>query len=576
MHAVIECSCRRNIYMNYFSTITPQLFYSFPILGKEKEKIDGILELLEYSGVAEYLKTEDNEGNNTGRPSYSTYDLFAAILLGFAIGQPTLREIESSCQNDLRFIYILKGKIPDHTTISRFITEVILPKRAEIFSCITKAIFEKCSITMDTCYIDGTKQEAKSNKYKFVWKPITFHEKLCDKVRKLLAVLGIPEDIPEKGIFDSSLICKKLVEAESVQVANIGVAEKALTKMQANLFEYLLKAVEYEEKEEICGPNRNSYYKTDHDATAMCLKADYYSGLGSSMHAAYSVQLLVSNGMITTYFVSQERADMYTFVDTVDKFHEMYGRYPKRIGADSGYGCITNYKYCEEKQIKAFIKYGAWQGESNGRNPAVYEYNKEDNTIFCLGYKTGHQIEIQNRHPKKKGAVFFKVEGCSGCAFMSYCRRFMKEPEGDFKIFEVNKSFMVYKQQARDLLLTPEGIEMRVNRSCQVEGAFGSIKNNMSYDRFRRTTLKRVDTEMMLSCLGYNLRKYMRFLDGNAKFTYWKAPEGTTKGEFKKPSAKRLKNRVEKKRKKQPNEVARDSHKYKTNGKEKEGLKSSV
>lgn len=108
---------------------------------------------------------------------------------------------------------------------------------------------------------------------------------------------------------------------------------------------------------------------------------------------------------------------------------------------------------------------------------------------------------------------------------------------------------------------------MRVNRSCQVEGAFGSIKNNMSYDRFRRTSLKRVDTEMMLTCMGYNLRKYMRFLDGNAKFTFWKAPEGTTKGEFKKPSAKRLKNRVEKKRKKQPNEVARDSHKYKTKDK---------
>lgn len=76
---------------------------------KEKEKIDGFLELLEYSGVAEYLKPEEDEGNNTGRPSYSTYDLFASILLGFAIGKPTLREIESSCQNDLRFIYILKS-----------------------------------------------------------------------------------------------------------------------------------------------------------------------------------------------------------------------------------------------------------------------------------------------------------------------------------------------------------------------------------------------------------------------------------------------------------------------------------
>lgn len=103
---------------------------------------------------------------------------------------------------------------------------------------------------------------------------------------------------------------------------------------------------------------------------------------------------------------------------------------------------------------------------------------------------------------------------------------------------------------------------MRVNRSCQVEGAFGSLKNNMFYDRFRRTSMDKVDTEMMLSCLGYNLRKYMRFIEGKAKFLYWKAPESTLMGEVKKPSAKRLKNRVEKKRKKQPNELARDSHKH--------------
>ena len=37
------------------------------------------------------------------------------------------------------------------------------------------------------------------------------------------------------------------------------------------LSSYLLKLLDYEEKDEICGPNRNSYYKTDHDATAMCL-----------------------------------------------------------------------------------------------------------------------------------------------------------------------------------------------------------------------------------------------------------------------------------------------------------------
>ena len=59
-----------------------------------------------------------------------------------------------------------------------------------------------------------------------------------------------------------------------------------------------MKLIEYEEKESICGDNRNSYYKTDHDATAMALKTDYYSGHGTNMHAAYNVQILVSSGII--------------------------------------------------------------------------------------------------------------------------------------------------------------------------------------------------------------------------------------------------------------------------------------
>lgn len=548
--------------MNHFSTITPQLFYSFPMQEEEKRRIDGFIELLESSGVSEYIKLDEHETAKPGRPSYNPYDLFAAVLLGFAIGKPTLREIESSCRNDIRFIYILKGKIPDHTTISRFITEVITPKRNELFSCITAAIFSNCSLDMDTCFIDGTKQEAKSNKYKFVWKPLAFHKKLCDKVRNLLSRLGIPQDIPGEGIFKSSLIQKKIIEAEDISPEDIGVTDKALRRMKDNLIEYLLKAIEYEEKESICGPNRNSYYKTDHDATAMSLKQDYYSGLGSSMHAAYSVQLLVSNGLIAAYLVSQERADMYTFTKTIDAFHSMYSHYPKRIGADSGYGCTENYRYCKEHNIKAFVKYNSWEGENNGRRPAVYELNG-DSTITCLGKKTGYLTEISGRHPKKKGGVFYLVEDCAGCEFMPYCRQFMKEPKGDYKIFEVQTEFIRFKQEARDLLLTPEGIEMRVNRSCQAEGAFGSIKHNMAYDRFRRVSLEKVDAEMMLSCLGYNIRKLMRLIDGTARFSYWKAPVETTAGCFKKPSAKRLKNRVEKRRNKQPNETARDSYKYK-------------
>ena len=85
------------------------------------------------------------------------------------------------------------------------------------------------------------------------------------------------------------------------------------------LCDYLIKTLEYEEKTRICG-DRNSYHKTDHDATAMTLKSDYYSGLGSNMRAAYNTQLLVSNGIICSYYVSQSRSDIDDFIPVLKCF----------------------------------------------------------------------------------------------------------------------------------------------------------------------------------------------------------------------------------------------------------------
>ena len=156
--------------MEEFSTKQGFLFYSFPLYEEEKEKIDGFLALLDRSGVEELIRKRARRGKG-GRPPYDPYKLFAAVLLGFALRSPSLRDIESSCRNDLRFLYVMECAHPTYATISTFINEVILPQKEELFSRIMKAMFQSCSISMETCYIDGTKFEADANRYKFVWKP---------------------------------------------------------------------------------------------------------------------------------------------------------------------------------------------------------------------------------------------------------------------------------------------------------------------------------------------------------------------------------------------------------------------
>lgn len=526
---------------------------------EERGKIDGILALLDDSGVAEIVMNKWQQ-NETGRDSYNPCRMFAAVLLAFALGHDSLREMESACRNDLRFIYVLEGECPTYATFSNFINKGILPSIKEIYALLTKAIFKACGLAMDTCFIDGTKFEADANRYEFVWKPTRWHETLDLKIRKLLDVMGLYDNLPHEGFLPSSKVREKLAKTESGPLN--GIEEKAWEGMRSNLMKYLLKLCEYEEKEAICGDYRNSYYKTDHDATAMCLKRDYYSGLGSSMHAAYSSQFVTCHGFIVSCMTTQDRSDMYVLIPAIDRFHEMYGVFPARLSADAGYGCTENWKYCKAHNIRAFIKYNSFSKENSGRYPAVYELNK-NLSITCLGGRTGYRHDVSNRHPKHKGTVFYLVENCDGCKFMPYCHRFMKEPESSSRIFDVPVEYVQLKQEARDILLSVEGIEMRVNRSIQAEGVFGAIKQDMAYTRLRRTSLPKAELEIMLMCLGFNIRKYMRFLSGNASFNYWRAPEGTQPQTFKKPSAKRLANRVAKAKAKGVNEVARDSHKYK-------------
>lgn len=550
--------------MNHFTTEQGHLFYCYTLNVKQTARIDQFLSLLDESGISGIIAEAASEAEN-GRPAFNPFRMFACILYGFAFGSPTLRNLEDSCTYDLRFMSIMEGAFPSASTFSRFINKVILPHADELFALVTKAILSRFGLSLDDCYIDGTKIEADANRYKFVWKPTTRHLKLSDKIRNLLSVMVLERGIPKDGIIPAKMIAAKLTDARTILAGmpeeDVG-GRKVWEGMIGSLEGYLAKALEYEEMEEICGPDRNSYYKTDHDATAMCLKNDYYSGLGSRMHAAYEIQFIVASGLIASYYVSQDRTDIYTFIPAFDVFHRLYDVYPKRVVADAGYGCLRNYRYCNEHGMRAFIKYQSWEGECSGRRPALYEIDEQGN-LFCLGGRIGTEREIPGRHHRIEDAVFYVVEGCTGCAFTTYCRRYMNDKDGDSRIFEVCPELQLFKQKARDLLLSVEGIELRVNRSCQAEGSFGAIKYNMGFDRFRRTGIESVTAELMLTALGFNLRKFFRYCDKGWSGKVWKAPEGTQPEKFKKPSAKRCENRVLKQRKRSPNERVKVSHKYK-------------
>lgn len=523
--------------MLYFNTERIFLVPSFDLEVKEKEKMTKFLTLLDNSGVGKviekYIKNNTSKG---GRPGYNYYRLFATIIYGFAFTRCTLRELADACRHDLRFIFLMEQERPIYTKFCDFINKVIVPNEEEIFSLITMEIAKEMNIEMDDAFIDGTKFEANSNKYKFVWKPTKHHKRLTVKASEIIKKYQLYENYREEEFIRSNTLANAIT---NLKLRRDKFDEITYRNVEKALLGLLEKTLEYEEKEEIIGPNRKSYYKTDKDATAMALKTDYYSGLGSNMHAAYNVQILVMKGLVFSYYVSQSRTDINDFIDVISIFAKYYGFWPKRICADAGYGSLDNYRYLDKYNIENYVKHQSWEGNKSGRNPDCYHLN-DDDTITCLNGTIGYEVKLLYRHPRKAEAVFYKVTGCNSCNWMPFCKRFMMKQDEDFKIFEVVKDLERYKYQSQDNLCSPKGIEMRVNRSIQVEGVFGIEKQDYGYIRFRRRGLEKVSTESMLNFLGLNIAKLFRFYETGNINKFWIAPENLESEVFKRPSWKRL------------------------------------
>ena len=516
--------------MKYFSTHNEFMSCFLSISIEEREKLDKFLDILDESGVGKIIEKELNNSNETrGRKPFNPYKLFAAIIYGFSKHSGSLRKIEESINFDLRFIYLMEEAHPSYVTISKFLNNIVVKNQRKIFSCIVQYILKKYNISFADVFVDGTKLEANANKYKFVWRPTTHKKRLNANAKTLLEkYFSIPESknsfVPkELGEYLSSL--ELIIKNQNLLLkTGKGIRSPQIVKDYFLLSKFLIKSLEYEEKEHNCGPYRNSYFKTDIDATAMCLKEDYYSGLGSNMHAGYNVQIAVSKGIILDYYVCQERNDINTFIPFMNIFKEDYGIFPKNICADAGYGSIENYLFLNSNNINNFVKPLSWQQEMDGKSIPLYRI--ENNVVYCLNNKVAIECEkYLSFHIKRKTHKLYVVENCKRCKYKQVCRQKLKYKKANFRVFEFSKEYALLKEQAMYNLLSPKGIEMRVNRSSQVEGAFGVIKQDMDYERVRRRGLDNVSCEIMLVCLGYVIRKLFLLIENKANLDYWKAPE---------------------------------------------------
>lgn len=478
-----------------------------------------------YLELTKGIELEKYFGNNSkkGRLPKNRVKIMNAILFGYMIGYRSTRKLEEACKNDIRFMYLINGMAaPSHTLINNVMNE-IKEKLDSLFVEINQEIMKREEIDLERIYIDGTKIEADANKYTFKWKKsIEKHrEKLYLKITKEIKEYN--EAIKEYGYHKINITYKyKTKEIEKILnrlgglidclglelVYGKGNRKTPLQRLYDNFKEYLDKLGEYNQDLTIIGPNRNSYSKTDHDATFMHMKEDHMRN--AQLKPGYNIQIGVSNEYIMVAEAFQNGADQLTFEPVLDKYNIMYDRYPTYPVADAGYGSYDNYTYCLKNGMELYQKYGMWEKERNSQfKKEIYRVeNFKQNSkgeYICPNNKKFEWIRDYKSKYKRYDHTISEYE----CFYCAKCRQKNKCTKAkENRTITILHGYQEMKEKVKENLASPLGIELRTQRSIQVEGAFGVIKEDMKFRRFTRTTFSGIRLEINLIAIGYNLKKF--------------------------------------------------------------------
>lgn len=514
---MITTTSAQSNYVDNYNALQLSLPLDLEIKIDPSDEVVSFLKALEGVNFTKYLKRKERRG----RKGHDKVMLLKVVLFAYMINERDLRRIEKLCRNDIRFLYLSQESTPSHMAFERLLNNYLITDIDQIFFEVSLNIGDKMGINRDIQYIDGTKIEANANKNTFVYRKriINAREKLFNRITETVNELN--------SFFNYEYQCHTFYCAQEIGyitqylmevmvlnhiefVYGKGKRKNEIQRFYDAFLEYYIKLDEYEYWLSIIGQERNSCSKTDHDATMCATKIDYYCNTGLS-RACYNAQIAVSNGVIVNAALFQRPADTKTFIPFMNRYHEYTGEYPTYPMADAAYGSYDNYMYCVSHGIELCMKYTMY----SKKNTSAFKrhiYNTLNWEKNELGYKICPNGELFNKylcdkHDEKNEnlriiQLYTTNNGCVGCPHKEKCCN------GNRKVVSRDVVLDEFYQVVDENLSTDFGKELKKQRSIQVEGAFGVIKQDMKFTRFTRRGLKNAEMEFLLVCLGYNFKKY--------------------------------------------------------------------
>lgn len=482
-----------------------------------------------------------------GTSSYHPGMLLKVLVYAYTQRIYSSRQIAKAVRENVNFLWLSGGNQPDFRTINSFRGERMKGAIEEVFTLVLEQLVEEGYVKLENYFVDGTKIEADANRHKVVWAKsrAKYEGRLREKVKELLQEIDAEneaenaaygdKDLEEMGGSGGGMDAEKLEKkiAELNQRLKEQPEDKKLAKAVKKMeTDYLPRQKRYEEQErKLAG--RNSYSKTDEDATFMRMKED--RGAKEPLpKPAYNIQTGTEAQFVVGFSLHQRSGDTNCLVPHLEgvkaNLQAIARRnpaalpmqegqpccLPKNISADAGYGSEENYVYFEEHQLGNYVKYNSFHREQQKHRKADlirkaifrtenFPYDEEKDEFICpanqrLTYRyTGHEKSENGYRIEVK---HYEATACNACPLKPECTH----AKGN-RHLRMSFRLRRFRQQAKSNLLSEQGRTLRVQRNIEVETFFGQVKHNMHFRRFHLRGLEKVKTEWGLVCIAHNMRK---------------------------------------------------------------------
>ena len=476
----------------------------------------------------------DEFRHHRGATSYHPKMMLKVVLYAYTQSVFSGRKIEKLLNDSIRMMWLSQNQKPSYKTINRF---RVNPKVDALLESLFIQFYSQCVkqnlIDDKAIFIDGTKIEANANRYTFVWKKsIQNHEsKMNEDSKALYHELVTNKIIPEiKEDHDNELTKEEIdligshldkeIEDLNQHINNekctktrkqIRLKRTKIKKYKKQINDYFERKYRYEFQKSIL-KDRNSYSKTDHDATFMRMKEDHMKN--GQLKPGYNLQIATNSQFVLSYNVYQNPTDTRTMIPFLNSIQETYGHLPEYIVADAGYGSESNYKaIIDDFNRTPLITYGMFIKDKTKKyksdifNTQNWNYDEINDEFICPNNKRLGFKRYAYRHDKygyKRDFKLYECDDCSECPLKNQCMNFNSKTN---KKIMKNYNWEYFKSQINKKLSEPETKNIYSQRKIDVEPVFGFMKAILGFTRMSVRGLNKVKRELGFVLMALNIRK---------------------------------------------------------------------